>query len=82
MYQTHLKKVGGSVILILPPAVLRVLNLEAGKEVVLNVHEGKLLMDPKPKPVYQLAELLEQHQVINTGNGEWLDNQAIGKEKL
>jgi mRNA interferase ChpB len=55
---TSLRKVGGSIMLALPPAILDMLNLKPGAPVGVTVSDGKLLIEPAPRPRYTLAELL------------------------
>ena len=58
MHTTNLRKVGGSVMLAVPPAILDLLHLQAGATVGLAVEHGRLMIEPKPRPQYTLAELL------------------------
>ena len=58
MHTTHLRKVGGSVMLALPPALLDLLQLKVGATVSVEVADGRLVVDPQPKPRYTLEELL------------------------
>ena len=64
MHTTNLRKVGGSVMMALPPALLDVLQLKVGATVGIAVADGRLVIDPQPKPQYTLeallAELLEE----------------------
>ena len=58
MQTTKLRKVGGSVILAVPPAFLDQLHLQAGATVGMAVDHGCLVVKPCPRPRYTLAELL------------------------
>ena len=58
MHTTNLRKVGGSVMLAVPPALLDVLHLTAGAKVGLAVDNGRLVVEPKARPRYTMAELL------------------------
>jgi antitoxin ChpS len=60
MHTTILRKVGGSVMLAVPPALLDVLHLAAGSKVGLAVENGRLMMEPAARPRYTLDELLAQ----------------------
>jgi len=62
MHTTHLRKVGGSVMLAVPPAILDRLHLQAGATVAMAIDGGRLVIDPKPRPHYRLDELLAQCQ--------------------
>ena len=58
MHTTNLRKVGGSVMLAVPPAFLDQLHLHAGATVGLAVDQGRLVVNPSPRVRYTLAELL------------------------
>ncbi len=83
MYTTNLRKVGGSVMLAVPPAFLEQLNLRAGVTVGLAVDHGRLLVEPKPRPRYTLAELLAASDYTKPQpdqEREWVDSPAVGGE--
>ena len=54
MHTTHLRKVGGSVMLAVPPALLDVLHLAAGARVGLAVDKGRLVIEPCNRLRYTL----------------------------
>ncbi len=60
MYNASLRKVGGSIMLAIPPALLEVLNLGPGSKVGLTMKKGRLVVQPQRRPRYTLAELLDQ----------------------
>ena len=85
MYTTNLRKVGGSVMLAVPPAFLDQLHLQAGATVSVAVTDGRLVIDPKPRPRYTLAELLaasDYSQPQPSEEREWVDAPAVGGELL
>ncbi|OCB03387.1 antitoxin [Acidithiobacillus ferrivorans] len=85
MYTTNLRKVGGSVMLVVPPAFLDQLHLQAGATVGVVVTEGRLVIDPKPRPRYTLAELLvasDYSQPQPPEEREWVDAPAVGGELI
>ena len=85
MYTTNLRKVGGSIMLAVPPAVLDQLQLQAGATVGLAIDHGCLVVDPSPRPRYTLAELLaasDYSQPQPAGEREWVDAPAVGGELL
>ena len=57
---TNLRKVGGSIMLAVPPSILSLLNLEPGSSVDLAVDKGRLIIEPIKQPRYTLEELLAQ----------------------
>lgn len=85
MHTTNLRKVGGSVMLAVPPAILEVLHLQAGATVALAVDDGRLVIEPKPRPRYTLAELLaasDYSEPLPPEEREWVDAPATGREPL
>jgi len=85
MHTTHLRKVGGSVMLAVPPALLELLHLGAGATVGLEVENGRLVVEPQTRPRYALDELLAQCEPSadrSAEDREWLDGKAIGNELL
>ena len=85
MHTTSLRKVGGSVMLAVPPVLLNLLGLEAGATVAVDVENGRLIIEPKPRPRYTLAELLEASdysQAFPAEEREWLDAPAVGGELI
>ncbi|SKB89804.1 AbrB/MazE/SpoVT family DNA-binding domain-containing protein [Sphingopyxis flava] len=85
MHTTNLRKVGGSVMLAVPPALLDVLHLSAGASVGLAVHNGKLVVEPSTRPRYTMAELLaasDYSQPMPPEEREWIDAPAVGRELI
>ena len=85
MHRTNLRRVGGSVMLAVPPAFLEQLNLQAGSTVGLVVADGHLVVDPKPRPHYTLAQLLaisDYSQPQSADDREWVDAPAVGGELI
>jgi antitoxin ChpS len=85
MHTTNLRKVGGSIMLAVPRAILDLLHLEAGATVGLAVDGERLVVDPKVKPRYTLDELLaasDYSQPQAPEEREWLDAPAAGGELL
>lgn len=85
MYRTKLRTVGGSVMFAIPRALLESLGLEANASVGVSVSDGKLIVDPHPKPRYTLAELLAQcdEEAPRTEEDEaWLADGPVGREAL
>ncbi len=85
MYTTNLRKVGGSVMLAVPPALLDVLRLGPGAKVGIAVESGRLIVEPQKRPRYTLEELLAQcdpKAPRTVEEREWLDDEAVGDELL
>jgi len=60
MHTTNLRKVGGSIMLAVPPALLDILHLRPGAQVGITVESGRLVVEPRKRPRYTLDELLAQ----------------------
>ncbi|KFG88805.1 MULTISPECIES: transcriptional regulator [Pseudomonadota] len=85
MHTTNLRKVGGSVMLAVPPAILDLLQLQAGATVGVAVTDGRLVVDPRPQPRYTMAELLaasDYSQPQTAEEREWVDAPAVGRELI
>lgn len=85
MHTTHLRKVGGSVMLAVPPAILDLLHLKAGTTVDVSVDGDRLVIEPSPRPRYTLAELLAESdysQPTPPKEREWVDAPAAGDEPI
>ncbi len=85
MHTTNLRKVGGSVMLAVPPALLDVLHLRPGAKVGLAVHSGRLVVEPQPRPRYTLEELLARcnpRARRRKEDREWLEGKPVGGELI
>lgn len=85
MHTTNLRRVGGSVMLAVPPALLDVLNLQAGAKVSLAINKGLLVVKPAPGPGYTMAELLAISDYSTPQppeEREWVDVLAVGRELI
>ena len=89
MHTTNLRKVGGSIMLAVPPVFLDQIQLQAGAVVGLAVDQGRLGVEPKPRPRYTLAELLSNSDYSQATNEDeqkeqqaWVDGPAVGGELI
>ena len=85
MHTTSLRKVGGSVMLAIPPALLDMMHLQSGTKVGLSVDNGCIVVAPKKRPRYTLAELLAQcdpEAEISEEDRQWLDSPQVGSELI
>lgn len=83
MHTTNLRKVGGSIMLAVPPAILDLLHLKAGATVGLAVDGDHLVVDPKIKPRYTMDELLSECDAdapISAEDRAWLEVPPVGRE--
>ena len=93
MHTTSLRKVGGSVMLAVPPALLSILQLQPGAKVGIVVEKGRLVVQPQQRRRYTLDELLAQcdpkARLSKEGSKrgskqerEWLDSKPGGGELI
>jgi antitoxin ChpS len=85
MHTTKLRKVGGSVMLAVPPALLDVMQLQAGSSVGVSLDGAKLVVEATPPVRYKLDDLLAQSDydyVPDQNERDWLDAPAIGGQLL
>jgi antitoxin ChpS len=85
MLLTTLRSVGGSVMFAIPKPILEGLGLSANTQVGLSVSEGRLIVEPHPRPRYRLAELMEQCDLsapVSEESQAWLDAEPVGREIL
>lgn len=87
MHTTNLRKVGGSVMLAVPPALLDILHLQPGAKVGIAVESGCLIVEPQWRRRYTLAELLARcnpkaRRAKGKEEREWLDSKPVGGELI
>jgi len=90
VHTTRLRKVGGSVMLTVPPALLDILHLQPGATVGIAVESDRLVVEPRQRRRYTLNELLARcNPKAPRGRGrarkqeqEWLDGKPAGGELI
>jgi len=83
MHTTNLRKVGGSVMLAVPPALLDLLNMRVGSTVGVGVEGGKLIVEPHSRQTYRLEDLLAACDLSIEPSAEergWVESGPIGDE--
>lgn len=79
-----LRKVGGSTMLALSPALLQILGRRAGEQVVIKVESGRLIIEPKVArrrvSKYNLSDLLKEQEKIHLSFIE--ESQIISRGPL
>ena len=83
VHTTTLRKVGGSVMLAVPPALLDILRLRPGAKVGIAVESGRLVVVPQRRRRYTLEELLAQCDPTSPRTKEereWLHSKPVGGE--
>ena len=90
MHTTNLRKVAGSDMLAVPPALLDILHLQPGATVGIAVKGGRLVVEPQKRRRYTLNELLAQCDPkaprargrSKKHEQEWLDSRPVGGELI
>jgi antitoxin ChpS len=85
MHTTNLRKVGGSIMLAVPPALLDILHLQPGARVGIAVERGRLVVEPQQRRRYTLNELLAQCDPKARRpkeEQEWLNSKPVGNESI
>ena len=85
MHTTNLRKVGGSIMLAVPPALLDMLQLRPGAKVCIAVQSGRLIVELQQRPRYTLDELLAQcnpKSPRSKEEREWLNEKPAGGELI
>jgi antitoxin ChpS len=85
MHITNLRRVGGSVMLAVPPALLDVLRLQPGAKVGIAVKSGRLIVQPQQRPRYTLDELLakcDPKAPRTKEERDWLAGKPAGGELI
>ena len=84
MPSTRLRKIGGSVMLTVPLAVLEAMHWQAGDQVDIDMQDGAVVLRPSRRR-YTLEQLLAQcypDAPISAEDQEWLADGPVGAELL
>jgi antitoxin ChpS len=82
-YPARLRKVGGSVMVAIPPAVLDELKLTPDSNIELSVKAGQVIIDPKRRPRYTLDQLIKEGRKaknLKFKDKAWLSMPRAGRE--
>jgi len=85
MPKTVLRKVGGSVMMVVPPAILEDMDIGIGTTLDLSVSEGRLVAETLKPPTYDLTALLAEWEAVGAAEPRdrlWLDSRAVGNELI
>jgi antitoxin ChpS len=80
-----LRKIGNSVMIAVPPAIVETLRLRPGAKVSLTLENGRLIVEPQQRSRYTLDELLAQcdpKSPRTKEDREWLDGKPAGRELI
>ena len=86
MATATLRTLGGSVVMTIPKSILEQAHLRSGAQVEIEYRDGHLVVEPRVKPKYTLAELLARCNAgSSTPSAEdtaWLNDGPVGQEAL
>jgi antitoxin ChpS len=86
MATVTLRNLGGSVVMVVPKKILSLVDLKAGSQVRIAVENGRVVIEPRMKPHYTLAELLAKSPrkalKPSRDDREWLSGGPVGKEAI
>ena len=83
---SRIRRQGGAAVITLPPTLLKLLHLEVGAQLELNVVDGELIarpVTPTPRKRFSLAELLEgseEMSELNTLTASAREGDPVGRE--
>lgn len=82
---TKIRRQGGAAVVTIPPAVLKMMELQVGDQLALEMQNGELVAKPIRKPTrrYKLSELLEGGEVVSSLNADmaWaMEGDPVGHE--
>ena len=82
---SKIRKQGGAAVLTIPPALLKLMELDVGAQVTLSVERGKLVAEPamSKRKRYSLPELLKGSAGMKrlTAGAAWAqDGEPVGRE--
>jgi antitoxin ChpS len=84
-HKARLRRIGGSVVLTIPPALLDALDLDAGAGLWLSVKAGRLVVEPINRQGYALDELLSRCRPGRRRPSEdraWTSDSPAGRELI
>ena len=82
---SKIRRQGGAAVITIPPALLKLLDVEIGTQVTLSVAEGELTARPvrQGRTRYSLKQLLEGSDAmkrLNTETGWAREGDPVGRE--
>lgn len=84
MHTGTLRKVGGSMMIAIPPVVLDRLKLEVGATLSIDLEGDHLVLRPE-RPRYTLEDLLSKcdfSQPRSQEDEEWVNSPPVGRELI
>ena len=84
-HSARLRRIGGSVLLTIPKAILKALNLAPSTSVGLSLKAGTLIVDPQKRRRYSLEELLAKCKPAgrrSRRDRDWVAGPPVGRELI
>lgn len=83
MWTAKLKRVGGSIMVAIPPEVRALLSLGPNRSVSISVEKGNLVMKPRPGRIGLKARLEMSDFSLPPSDEEltWINMDAVGEER-
>ena len=85
MHSATLRKVGGSIMVAIPPVMLNELDMKAGEDVRLEIEGANVVIKPAPRKGWALAALLiasDYGTPMSEEERAWIDAPRAGGELL
>ena len=84
MHKGILRKIGGSVVVALPPVLLEQLQIGAKSTVAIGIEDGGIVLRPQKRPRYSLADLIAACDETATpvADDEWTSGFPMGRELI
>ncbi len=88
MTTATLRKLGGSTVIALPPALLNAINVIAGDSLRITLVGGEIRLKPVARKKYDLNMLLDKYEASmqestdSSKDDEWLNDEPVGKELI
>jgi antitoxin ChpS len=85
MQTVRLRKVGGSIMLAVPPTILAQLDVSMGADMSISIENGAIIAKPKLTKKFDLEQLLAEHEAFLKTvdrDDEWLDSPPRGRELI
>lgn len=85
MHTVKLRKVGGSVMMTIPKALMESIGMSASSSIGVEVTDGSLVIRPRKRPTYRLDDLIGQCQGDAPRSAEddaWLNDGPVGNELI
>lgn len=83
MHTISFRRLGGSVVVAIPPVVMEMMELVPGMKVKMALESGRLMIGPDNRKHYTLEELLAQQEYLRPlldADKSWPSGAPCGRE--